>query len=37
VESAQSLVGKPCGGKCQRNIDCVDNACRCIRGRCQRK
>jgi hypothetical protein len=37
VESAQTLMGKPCGGKCQQNIDCVDPACRCIRGQCRRK
>jgi hypothetical protein len=37
IESAQSLISKPCGGKCQKDIDCVDNACRCIRGRCSRK
>ena len=37
LESAQSLVAKPCGGKCKKDIDCVDNACRCIKGRCRRK
>jgi hypothetical protein len=37
VESAQSLVSRPCGGVCQSHIDCVDNACRCIKGRCRRK
>ena len=37
VESAQSLVSKPCGGICASNLDCVDNACRCIGGRCRRK
>ena len=37
VESAQSLVGKQCGGKCNTDLDCVDNACRCIKGRCRRK
>jgi len=37
IESAQSLVSKPCGGSCNKNLDCVDNACRCINGRCQRK
>ena len=37
IETAQSLVSKPCGGNCSSNIDCVDHACRCIRGRCRRK
>lgn len=37
VEDAQSLVSKLCGGKCQRDIDCIDNACRCIKGQCRRK
>jgi hypothetical protein len=37
VESAQSLVGKLCGGKCQKDLDCIDNACRCIKNRCRRK
>jgi hypothetical protein len=37
IETVQSLVSKPCGGKCQEDIDCVDNACRCIDGQCRRK
>jgi hypothetical protein len=37
VETAQSLVSKPCGGKCQSDLDCIDNACRCINKRCRRK
>lgn len=37
LESAQSLVSKSCGGTCRSNLDCVDNACRCIKGRCRRK
>lgn len=37
IEDAQSLVSRPCGGVCQSDIDCVDNACRCIKGRCRRK
>ncbi|MGJ5065221.1 hypothetical protein [Bradyrhizobium oligotrophicum] len=37
VESAQSLVSTPCGGKCKTDLECVDNACRCIEGRCKRK
>ena len=37
VESAASLVSRPCGGSCQRDLDCIDNACRCIRGQCRRK
>jgi hypothetical protein len=35
--NAQSLVSQVCGGSCQSNIDCIDSACRCIRGRCRRK
>jgi hypothetical protein len=37
VETPESLVGRACGGKCERDIDCVDNSCHCIRGRCRRK
>lgn len=37
VESIQSILSKPCGGTCSRNLDCVDPACKCIRGRCRRK
>lgn len=37
IQNAQSLVSSSCGGRCQSNIDCLDNACRCIRKRCQRK
>ena len=37
VETAQSLVGKACGGKCDSDLDCVDSSCRCISGRCRRK
>lgn len=37
LEDARSLVSKACGGMCQNNLDCIDNACRCIQGRCRRK
>jgi hypothetical protein len=37
VEKADSLISRPSGGVCTKDIDCVDNACRCIDGRCQRK
>jgi len=37
VESAQTLMSKPCGGSCQTDLDCIDSACRCIRNRCRRK
>ena len=37
IENVRTLVSKSCGGRCRSNIDCVDNACRCIRGRCRRK
>jgi hypothetical protein len=37
IENIESLVTKPCSGSCKRDIDCVDNACRCIGGQCRRK
>src|SRR4051794_8719228 len=30
-ESAQALIAAPCAGtSCKTDLDCVDNACRCI-------
>lgn len=37
VEGAQSLVESLCSGSCQKDLDCINNACRCLRGRCRRK
>ena len=37
VEDASSLVKSVCGGRCTRDLDCVNNACRCIQGHCRRK
>jgi hypothetical protein len=34
---AAALMTQKCGGKCNRHVDCVDSACRCIRGECRRK
>jgi len=37
VENVTSLVRRRCGGRCQGDLDCVNNSCRCIHGRCRRK
>lgn len=37
VQDAASLIGQPCGGTCTSDLGCVNNACRCIQGRCSRK
>jgi hypothetical protein len=37
VEDVVSLVSRQCSGSCTRDLDCVDNACRCINGQCRRK
>jgi hypothetical protein len=35
VERADSLVNTVCGGRCNSDLDCVNNACRCINNICQ--
>jgi hypothetical protein len=37
VADAAKLMESKCGGRCQVELDCVDTACRCIRGTCRRK
>lgn len=37
VEDISSLVRTQCGGRCNSDIDCVNNACRCTQNRCRRK
>ena len=37
ANDAASLMAQKCGGKCTRDLECVDSACRCIRGECRRK
>lgn len=37
VETVQSLVSRRGGGTCRKDLDCVDNACKCINERCRRK
>ncbi|MCQ1839096.1 hypothetical protein [Neorhizobium galegae] len=34
---AAQLIQSKCGGRCQTNVECVNPACRCYNGRCQRK
>ncbi len=37
VDDAGVLAMQSCGGVCKDSLDCIDNACRCIRGNCRRK
>jgi hypothetical protein len=38
ANEAGVLVMQSCGSKtCNSNLDCIDNACRCIDGLCRRK
>jgi len=37
VEDDLSLLSSSCSGTCNRHLDCVNNACRCIDGECRRK
>ncbi len=37
IRDAANLIQSKCGGRCKANIDCVNPACRCYSGRCQRK
>ncbi|MDH3600894.1 MAG: hypothetical protein OEU26_14805 [Candidatus Tectomicrobia bacterium] len=37
VESSTSLVGSLCGGRCNTDADCVNNACICENGHCTKK
>jgi hypothetical protein len=37
VANVASLTSSRCSGTCQRDIDCIDNACKCINGECRRK
>jgi hypothetical protein len=37
VDDLVSLISSPCSGDCRRDLDCVNNACRCINGQCRRK
>lgn len=35
--NAGVLIMQSCSGSCQKNVDCIDSACKCIRGQCSRK
>lgn len=37
LEDAGALVMQSCGGSCKSDLDCIDSACRCIKGQCRRK
>jgi hypothetical protein len=37
LQDEQSLLSSGCSGSCDRDLDCVNNACRCIDGECRRK
>jgi hypothetical protein len=37
VDDLASLTSSRCSGDCRRDLDCVNNACRCINGQCRRK
>lgn len=37
VQAIESLVTSSCAGNCHDDVDCVDNACRCIDRECRRK
>lgn len=38
LEDAGVLAMQPCSSvSCRSNVDCVDNACICIKGKCSRK
>lgn len=37
LENAGALVMQSCGGSCKGDLDCIDSACRCIKGQCRRK
>lgn len=37
LADAGMLAMQSCSGSCLGNVDCIDNACRCIKGQCRRK